>query len=600
MTDKLRKHVFEQLFPTLVQHQKIISKHKLISISDVIIFIFLTIAVVIFEAGGLALLLPILSFLKNDRDPFKFANDTELGQKVFDVYQFIGVPLNFFSLSVVVLVMITIRQFLNYLLTLKIDTIKVGVARDLSLKAFSAILKSKTENIEKYKTGQFSAILTHESQSSAALLRVYSRLLTLSLTFSVYFSAMIFISPLASVGSIILVASITFLLGHFGKITRDLSNRRIITRSNLLNFLNERIKAWKLIKLADTLDIEIKNASGYIQDDMVTEFRVGKIAALIQLIMAPAVIFFALSAVYVAVENFSIDIETIAAFILILLRLIPVGQGFNGARHSLTNFTPSLLLLDKVIGESFESKEAHGHRKSIKPLKNSLQFKNISFSHINDPKKIFLHTSFSIPAGMITAVVGPSGAGKTTLIDLITRIRKPDCGTVLYDDVPVDEYDLDLYRNELVCMLQDMVLFDGSVEDSIRYFNQYASDNEIRKAAKLAYAHEFIQKLESGYKTNIGEGGFKLSGGEKQRLALARLFLSKANLVILDEPTSALDRDSEAKVLKAIKKLVETEGRTVIIIAHRIATIQIAHQVLKLVGDGTVSISSSNQNNQHR
>ena len=115
------------------------------------------------------MLLPILSFLKNDRDPLKFANDTELGQKIFDVYQFIEVPLNFFTLSVVVLVMITIRQFLNYLLTLKIDAIKVVVARDLSLKAFSAILKSKTENVEKYKTGQFSAILTHESQSSASL-----------------------------------------------------------------------------------------------------------------------------------------------------------------------------------------------------------------------------------------------------------------------------------------------------------------------------------------------------------------------------------------------------------------------------------------------
>ena len=131
MTYKLLYSVFQRLFPTLSQHQKIISKHKLVSISDVIIFIFLTIAVVVFEAGGLALLLPILSFLKNDRDPFKFANDTELGQKVFDVYQFIGLPLNFFSLSVVVLVMITIRQLLNYLLTLKIDAIKVGVARDL-------------------------------------------------------------------------------------------------------------------------------------------------------------------------------------------------------------------------------------------------------------------------------------------------------------------------------------------------------------------------------------------------------------------------------------------------------------------------------------
>jgi ATP-binding cassette subfamily B protein len=182
----------------------------------------------------------------------------------------------------------------------------------------------------------------------------------------------------------------------------------------------------------------------------------------------------------------------------------------------------------------------------------------------------------------VTAFVGPTGAGKTTLVSLITRLYDPSEGAVLIDGVDIREYTLRSLRSQISVVLQESVLFHASIGDNIAYGRERATMDEIVAAAKLANAHEFISALEKGYETEVGERGDTLSGGQRQRIAIARAMVRNAPILILDEPLTGLDADSAAAVLEALERLVA--GRTSLFITHQLYNVQHAHSVVVLDG----------------
>jgi ABC-type multidrug transport system fused ATPase/permease subunit len=193
--------------------------------------------------------------------------------------------------------------------------------------------------------------------------------------------------------------------------------------------------------------------------------------------------------------------------------------------------------------------------------------------------------SFLAPAGTTTALVGPSGGGKSTLISLIMAFNKPTAGRVLIDGQDLQEIRLHDFRSQLGIVLQDNFLFAGTIHDNIAYANPHASEEEIHEAARIAHCDEFIEGFEDGYATVIGERGVKLSGGQRQRIAIARAILANPRLLILDEATSSLDSDSEEKIQDGLEALLK--GRTTFVIAHRLSTILSADQIL-VIDDGNI------------
>lgn len=584
--------VLSAFLPNLINHYRIFKKLGVGSQKDLLKAISLTTLTVLFEAGGLAMVLPIIGFLKHDQDPIKFADQSKVGQYIVDIFSTVHLPLHLLSLSLLVIIMITMRQLLNYGYTLHISQIKLRVGKDLSIKIFSAILGSRSENISEYKSGYFANLLTQECQATSSVIRNYATIWSLLLTFAAYFTLMLVLSPIASIAAFLLMFSMVFILGFLMNITRTLAARRIHVRSAYLSFLNERFRAWRLIKLADSLPYECEKATQFAQAEADTEYRVSKVAGVIQLFMAPIVMTVALLSTYVAIEYFHIDVEEVTMFIVILLRLVPTGQSLNSQRNQLASFDPSMKLVQRSLEQASHMGEVRNQGLDTPPLQSGIRFENVSFSYDTSSSQVIKNICFEIPAGKMTAIIGPSGAGKTTVIDLINRLYLPVSGQILYDGTPINELSLVTYRAQFSTVTQDTFLFDGSILDSIKYFHQSASMEEVEEAARLSHVSDFIQKLPNGYDTQIGENGVSLSGGEKQRIALARAFLSKAKIIILDEPTSSLDVDSEAKIRDALERLVNEGQRTIIVIAHRLSTIENAALVLRM-SNGVVVDSGS-------
>jgi subfamily B ATP-binding cassette protein MsbA len=214
----------------------------------------------------------------------------------------------------------------------------------------------------------------------------------------------------------------------------------------------------------------------------------------------------------------------------------------------------------------------------LAPIAGELRFENVTFAYSKDAAPVLHGLNAHIEAGQIVALVGPSGAGKTTIVSLVPRFYEPDAGRITLDGVPLDRIPLRALREAIAIVPQEPLLFSGTIAENIRYGRLMATQAEIELAAREANAEEFIADLPRGYETTVGERGLRLSGGQRQRISIARAVLRDPRILILDEATSALDSHSERLIEGALDRLLP--GRTTLIIAHRLSTIRRANVIL--------------------
>jgi subfamily B ATP-binding cassette protein MsbA len=210
-------------------------------------------------------------------------------------------------------------------------------------------------------------------------------------------------------------------------------------------------------------------------------------------------------------------------------------------------------------------------------IDGKIEFRDVSFAY-RIGQATLDHVNFTVQPGEMIALVGPSGAGKSTIITLLARFYDPTTGAVLIDDTPISGFNVQSVRRQIGIVMQDNILFSGSIEENIRYGRPGASKEEVIAASKVANCHEFVSRLKNGYDSRVGERGVSLSGGQRQRLAIARVLLRDPRILILDEATSALDSHSERLIQDATEKLME--NRTAIVIAHRLSTVVNANRIL--------------------
>ena len=256
---------------------------------------------------------------------------------------------------------------------------------------------------------------------------------------------------------------------------------------------------------------------------------------------------------------------------------ITIQQGLTGARRVLP-----------IIDDINEIKDVP-NAKELRLFESEIKFENVNFEYKKNETQILKSINLTIPGKKMTSLVGHSGAGKSTILNLIPRFYNIFTGDIKIDNQSIYDSTISSLRKNISLVSQDTTLFDDTIRNNIAYANLDASDEEIKNAAKFAFADEFIDKLPKNYDTIIGENGIRLSGGEKQRLSIARAILKKSSIILLDEATSSLDAETENKIQKAITFL--TEGKTTIVIAHRLSTILNSDKIYvidkgQVVGEG--------------
>lgn len=239
----------------------------------------------------------------------------------------------------------------------------------------------------------------------------------------------------------------------------------------------------------------------------------------------------------------------------------------------------SKAFLERINDLFIREKEIDG-KKEIEPLKNCIEFKNVFFKYPTSKNYVLNNINLTVKKGEIIAIVGKSGAGKTSLVDLIPRFYDPTSGAIYFDGIDIREATLRSLRNQIGLVSQDIFLFNDTIKANILFGNPSATEKDIINVAKAAYAHEFILELPNGYDTIIGERGIMISGGQRQRISIARALLKNPPILLLDEATSSLDTESERMVQIALDELMK--NRTTFVIAHRLSTIKRANRIVVL------------------
>ena len=270
-------------------------------------------------------------------------------------------------------------------------------------------------------------------------------------------------------------------------------------------------------------------------------------------------------------------IPSLLIFFLLLWRLIPRFTSLNNMRAGVSKLLPRLTVASSFLMRDDKKFTKVGGR-NFDRLNKDIRFINVDFRYSEDDRAVLRNITFNLKKGSTTAIVGPTGGGKSTIADLIIGLYRPTVGNIVVDGVDLEELDFQDWRAKIGAVEQEVVLFNKSVKENISIFNKYATMDKITEAAQKAFADEFISQLPNRYDTVIGDKGFKLSGGQRQRIGLARALFRNPEILILDEATSALDSETERLIQQTIDKL--HNALTIVVIAHRLSTVENVDQII--------------------
>ena len=448
------------------------------------------------------------------------------------------------------------------------------VRKDIQTDMFSSLIKADTKLVDNKHSGKFVTNLTNDvnlitNLVSTAILNLFKDSLTLIGLLSVMF----YQNWKLTLISIVMIPLASFAARSLGKRMSKVSFQQMDNAGILNSYLIEIFKNHKLTKIFQKENYEKIRANKYINNLKETSkkiniifVRASPIMEFLTGIMIAFLIFYSAK----LIANNEIDINNFFSFLAAMMLAyqpvrslatlnITIQQGLSGAKRVIP-----------IIDDVPEIKDKNNAKELI--IKNGdLRFENVEFNYLEKENKILNSINLHIPGEKMTALVGHSGAGKSTILNLIPRFYNCNKGNIKIDNQSIYEVTIESLRKNISLVSQDTTLFDDTIKNNISYANLDATDEEIIEAAKYSFADEFIEKLPQKYDTLIGENGIRLSGGEKQRLSIARAILKQTPVILLDEATSSLDADTEDKIQKAISFL--TKGRTTIVIAHRLSTI---------------------------
>jgi subfamily B ATP-binding cassette protein MsbA len=472
----------------------------------------------------------------------------------------------------------------SYLGNLLSSVMQIRLLNELRTAAFRQLLGVEIRFVYKQDTGNLFTILTQYSMTVGQMVATLGPAAQSLFTVIVFIGIMLVVSWQLTLLAVLWLGILSSLIrGRLGRMIKRAAVKVNQASVELHSMTLEALSAMKLIRLAgkeETFDRLFGQAEKEFERQLLRRKSIDSLSKpLFQAIntFSLSLLLFASTIFLPSSTQIQPWLGAMVPFIIIIFRLIDPAAAVNSARIKIEQAEPDLAALEQLIARGDKPYLVDGQR-SFSGLMQGIEFRDVSFGYEKDEGEVLHDVSFRIPKSKMTALVGTSGAGKTTVVDLLVRLYDAQRGQILVDDVDLRELRLRDWQSAIAVVSQDTFLFSDSVRSNLCFLKESASEDEIILAARMAHAHDFITELPNGYETQLGERGVRLSAGERQRIAIARAILSERPILVLDEATSNLDSSSESLIQTAIGNLVQ--DRTVLAVAHRLSTIRHADNIL--------------------
>lgn len=549
--------------------------------------IFSNIMVSIFTVVSIPAIKPFLDILFDQVEPVQSNTAPALNMNnalVWLQYQFshlietYGKQQSLAYVCILIVILFFLKNFFRYASLFFMTPLRNNMIRDMRQDLYDKVLSMSVSYFSKQKKGdlisRFSSDVVEVENSILNMLEV---LVKSPLTIFGCVIFMFYISVKLTIFVFVLILFTAVIIGGLSRQLKKSSGKAQDQLGVLTTLLDETISGIKIIKsfnASDFLSRRMDRANNRYKNLLNRIIWRRELSSPLSEFLGVSVVALLLWFGSSLVFEGEMAAGTFFAYIFAFFNVIEPAKSFSKAYYNIQKGSAALDRIHQVMdAPQIEINHGDNH---VSGILNEIRFEQVDFAY-EDDHPVLRHIDIEIPVGNTIALVGASGAGKSTLIDLLCRFYDPDAGVITIDGVDIKEIRLDDLRSLMAVVTQDSVVFHDTIFNNISFGKKEAQIDDIVQAAKIANAHDFIMETEAGYNSIIGDRGMKLSGGQRQRLTLARALLKDSPLLILDEATSALDSESERLIQQALQKIAKQ--KTLIIIAHRLSTVQHADQI---------------------
>lgn len=558
--------------------RKSLKKYRLL----LLVAIFLSLIHASIEGLGLGLLLPIIEGLSS---PEAIKVESGLSAAIAGIFEFLNLPFTLWTLIVTGIILFLFQAILEYIRTLVTTRFVENIKNGIRVDFFSDLLNAEIRFFQNEKIGKLvNGLIVEANRAANSYLHLVNIVVHLAIVIVFLALAFTISWQLSTTTSVIAISLVYF--------TRQ--RKEIVKRGEDISISNSQIMTSSSEILSGIQEVKIFNLENILKDRFKTdaqrvsrnEWLLSKASSKLSLsyqIVAVLLLFLisGLGFFVLPITNAELGV-----FLAILFRLAPTARLLQTVRDKYLGTRPSIEVIDQLRAKIKQYSPAPLNLTSktgelkIAEFRKSIDFTDVEFQYNQHDGNILSKINLSIPFGQTLAIVGPSGAGKTTMVDLIVKFYNPTKGEILIDGLDIREYDIESWRKQIGFVSQDPFLFNDTVYNNILYGNLEASEEDIQLSVATARVDEFIDRFPNGLQSKIGDRGVRLSGGQRQRIALARAILRNPPILILDEATQGLDAKSEHLISDALSEI--GKERTIIMIAHQLSSVENANSIIFL------------------
>jgi len=561
------------------------------SIAILLIVSFVTI---LSEALGLSFFYPIFQYIQADGDISILLESSKIWVAVIEATDKLDINISLGLLLSLAFVFFLGRQIFTYIKMVYATKIQASLLKNLRSKLFDSYLNASAEYHDTYSVGSLTNIMTQEANAAVLGILKPIELIVYIVMLAVYIAMLMIISFEMTMISIVVLFIASLIPQGWMRKSIEVGENVVDSNTKLSAYLVSRLKFPNLVRLSGTGEIERSNFNILNENQRRHNVESSILQTKTEVSVDPIVVILSLLMLYLSVTQLNMSIELIGLYLLIVMRILPVIKSVLLQWQGINSVLGSVNIIKKLISEMTANIEKDTGNIDFSKLQNNIIFENVYYSYPSTASYAIKDISFTIPANRMTAIVGSSGSGKSTILDLLLRLRKPKKGKIFLDKVNCNKFLLKSYRDHIAYVPQSPQIFEGSIIDHICYGINNCNDNDIDLVCNMVGIGKFINSLPDRYRTKLGEDAVRLSGGQRQRIELARALISKKPILILDEPTSDLDNKAENDFKLTLRKINEKFNTTIVVISHSLKSISWADSII-VVADGKISASGTHK-----